>query len=95
MKFSIVVAAYNVAEYLNKCVDSIANQYFDTSNFEVILIDDGSTDQKTSKICDDLSDKYSGGRDLPSSGKPFSKSIGKSKCKTKARTSLKNINLYV
>ena len=59
MKFSIVVAAYNVAEYLNKCVDSIANQYFDTSNFEVILIDDGSTDQKTSKLCDDLSDKYS------------------------------------
>ena len=59
MKFSIVVAAYNVAEYLNECVDSIANQDFDASNFEVILIDDGSTDQKTSKICDDLSDKYS------------------------------------
>ena len=59
MKFSIVVAAYNVAEYLNECVDSIANQDFDASNFEVILIDDGSTDQKTSKICDDLTDKYS------------------------------------
>ena len=59
MKFSIVVAAYNVAEYLNECVASIANQEFDVSDFEVILIDDGSTDQKTSKICDDLSDKYS------------------------------------
>lgn len=59
MKFSIVVAAYNVAEYLNECIDSIANQEFDISDFEVILIDDGSTDQNTSKICDDLSDKYS------------------------------------
>ena len=28
MKFSIIVAAYNVAEYLEECVESLVNQNF-------------------------------------------------------------------
>ena len=58
MKFSIVVAAYNVAEYLEECVDSLANQNFLNSEYEVVIVDDGSTDGKTSKLCDELSSKY-------------------------------------
>ncbi len=41
-KLSILVPAYNVAEFLPLCLDSIKNQSF--KNFEVILINDGSTD---------------------------------------------------
>lgn len=39
---SIIVPVYNSKEYINKCLDSILNQSYE--NFEVILINDGSTD---------------------------------------------------
>jgi len=41
-KFSIIIPVYNVEDYLNKCLDSILFQ--DYINFEVICINDGSTD---------------------------------------------------
>ena len=40
--FSIIVPVYNVEEYIKECFDSIINQTF--SDFEVICINDGSTD---------------------------------------------------
>jgi len=42
MKLSIIVPIYNVAPYLRKCVDSLLQQDYD--NYEIILVDDGSTD---------------------------------------------------
>jgi glycosyltransferase involved in cell wall biosynthesis len=47
--FSIVIPAYNVAGYIEKCMDSILAQTF--RDFEVIIVDDGSTDD-TPMICD-------------------------------------------
>ncbi len=40
---SIIVPIYNVESYLHQCLDSIHNQSY--SNLEVILVNDGSTDQ--------------------------------------------------
>ena len=47
-KLSIVVPVYNVQDYIEKCLDSIRKQTY--SNFEVIMVDDGSTDQSV-EIC--------------------------------------------
>lgn len=51
---SIVVPVYNVAEYLHECIDSIINQTY--KNIEIILIDDGSTDN-SGEICDEYAKK--------------------------------------
>ena len=40
--FSLIIPVYNVYKYLDKCLKSVINQKYD--NYEVIIIDDGSTD---------------------------------------------------
>ncbi|WP_333660715.1 glycosyltransferase family 2 protein [Chishuiella changwenlii] len=45
---SIIVPIYNVEEYLEKCIKTILNQTY--NDFELLLIDDGSTDN-SEKIC--------------------------------------------
>lgn len=48
MSISIVVMAYNRARLLRECLESIARQRF--SPYEVIIVDDGSTDGTASAI---------------------------------------------
>lgn len=48
---SIIVLAYQVESYLQQCLTSLITQTF--SDFEIILIDDGSQDD-TAAICDDF-----------------------------------------
>ncbi len=43
-KVSIVVPCYNVAQYLDRCVESLVNQTIGIENLEIILLDDASTD---------------------------------------------------
>ena len=45
---SIVVPVYNKEDYLDKCIESVLQQTY--SNFQLILVDDGSTDNSLS-IC--------------------------------------------
>lgn len=48
MKLSIIIPVYNIENYISKCLDSILNQDF--IDYEIILINDGSTDNSLS-IC--------------------------------------------
>lgn len=50
-KISIIVPVYNVAQFLCQCVNSILKQTY--SNLEIILVDDGSTDE-SGNLCDEL-----------------------------------------
>ena len=56
MKLSIIVPIYNVASYLRKCVDSLLAQ--DISDYEIILVDDGSTDN-SGAIADEILNAHS------------------------------------
>lgn len=51
---SIIIPIYNVEHYLNQCIDSILCQ--DYIPFELILVDDGSTDG-SSIICDEYAQR--------------------------------------
>ena len=52
---SIVVPIYNVELYLSRCIESVLKQ--DYSHFELILVDDGSTDGSAG-IIDDYASRY-------------------------------------
>ena len=54
MLFSIVVPVYNVEKYISICIDSIIQQTY--SNWELLLIDDGSTD-RSYEICKEYEKK--------------------------------------
>ena len=44
MKLSIIVPVYNVEAFLTKCVDSLLAQDLPADDYEIIIVDDGSTD---------------------------------------------------
>ncbi len=48
-KFSVIIPVYNVRNYIEQCIDSVLAQK--QGNFEVILINDGSTDG-SGELCD-------------------------------------------
>lgn len=54
-KVSIIVPVYNASAFLSRCIESICNQSY--RNLELILIDDGSTDNSL-EICQAFSNEY-------------------------------------
>ena len=51
---SVIVPIYNVAPYLRECLDSVVNQTYE--NLQIILVNDGSTDESGSIAREYLSD---------------------------------------
>ena len=52
---SVIIPVYNKAEYVEDCIQSVVSQDFE--NFEVIVVEDGSTDN-SAEICDRLAAEY-------------------------------------
>ena len=52
-KLSFIVPVYNVAPYLRMCVASLLSQDYPKEQYEIILVDDGSTDS-----CPEICDEY-------------------------------------
>lgn len=55
MLFSFIVPVYNTSKYLDKCLESLL--YQKGANYEILLVDDGSTDNSGNK-CDAYAEKF-------------------------------------
>lgn len=55
---SVVIPVYNVEKYVAECIDSIFNQGLSTTDFEIILVNDGSKDN-SQFICEKYAREYS------------------------------------
>lgn len=56
MRYSVIIPVYNAKETLRRCLDSLVGQQF--SNYELLLINDGSTDGSDA-ICREYASTYS------------------------------------
>lgn len=53
---TIVIPAYNVQDYIGECLNSVVNQT--SLNFNIVIVNDGSTDEHTAEICSAYVKKY-------------------------------------
>ncbi|MBE7186963.1 CDP-glycerol glycerophosphotransferase family protein [Jatrophihabitans endophyticus] len=49
-RFSVVSAVYNVGRYLDEFIESVENQSFGTDRLQIIMVDDGSTDDSLERL---------------------------------------------
>lgn len=58
LRLSIVVPVYNVEKYLAKCLDSLLQQDIASTQYEIVLVNDGSSDHSL-PIAEDFQKEYS------------------------------------
>ncbi|MFD0931603.1 glycosyltransferase [Psychroflexus salinarum] len=58
MKLSIIIPVYNTAPFLKKCIESCIDQNISNNDYEIILINDGTTDN-SHDICESYKNAYS------------------------------------
>ena len=56
-KLSIIVPVYNVEKYLKDCLDSLLDNNFPYTDYEIICVNDGSTDG-SGDILDEYAERY-------------------------------------
>ncbi|MCR5771141.1 MAG: glycosyltransferase, partial [Butyrivibrio sp.] len=56
-KITVIIPAYNIENLITRCVESVVNQTYPKELTQILVVDDGSTDN-TGKIIDELSKKY-------------------------------------
>lgn len=77
-KITVIVTAYNQEKYIDRCMQSILKQTY--KNLDIIVIDDGSTDETTKIV-----KKYQNTKiySKPNEGIYSARNLGISLCKTK------------
>ncbi|MGL5640044.1 MAG: glycosyltransferase, partial [Mycoplasmoidaceae bacterium] len=56
--FTVIIPCFNVEKYISKCLDSLLNQNYDINLLQILVIDDGSTNDELKKIIKKYQDKY-------------------------------------
>ena len=51
MRLSIVIPLYNKEKFIDRCLNSLLNQNLAPEDYEIIIVDDGSTDSSYSLAC--------------------------------------------
>ena len=71
-KMSVVVAVFNTGKYIEPCLDSLLAQSLPSSEYEVILVDDGSNDGVTAARIDEVAAQHTNvtAIHIPNSGWP-------------------------
>lgn len=57
-KITVIIPAYNIENLITRCVESVVKQTYPEELIQILVVDDGSTDN-TGRIIDELADKYS------------------------------------
>ncbi|MGW0628565.1 glycosyltransferase family 2 protein [Streptomyces sp. NPDC002758] len=83
IKVSVVIPVYNPGKYIQPCIDSLLRQTLPADEFEVLFVDDGSTDETPAKL-DGLAGEHPHFRviHIPNSGwpgKPRNIGVGEAK----------------
>lgn len=84
MKLSIIVPVYNVQDYLKNTLDSFLNQDLEKKDYEILVVNDGSTDNSL-KVAEDFKNKNKNYNvvliDKPNGGVSSARNIGLKKAK--------------
>jgi glycosyltransferase involved in cell wall biosynthesis len=78
-KISVIIPCYNHGKYLNDAVSSVLNQTY--QNFEILIINDGSTDKETVNILRDFKRPKTRIVNIPNQGPSQARNIGISEAK--------------
>lgn len=71
---SIIVPCYNDGEYIHECLNSVHNQHY--NNYEIIVINDGSSDALTNKIIKNISHPRIKVLETQNQGVSFARNLG-------------------